>query len=449
MKTRSMTSGTPLRLIVSFALPLLAGNIFQQTYNIADAAIVGRFLGPDALAAVGASSSVQFLVLGFCMGICSGFAVPVAQRFGAEDLHSMRKYIFNSLLLTGALAFVITAITALLCPYILRLLKTPGSIYSNAYAYLLIIFLGIPFTLLYNILSSVLRAVGDSKTPFIFLVISTVLNIFLDLLCIVVFHWGCAGAAIATIASQAVSGIICLIYMIKKSDLLKFQKNETRPDGKYARNLIIMGVPMGLQFSITAIGSMVLQAANNGLGNTAYVSGFTAAMRIKQLTMCPFDALATGVSTFASQNYGALKFKRIKKGILQGCLVGAAYGLVMGIVLIFSGRYLTLIFISSRHTAVLDASAQYLRTLGYFFWSLGFLNVCRMSAQGLGFSGRAVFSGVMEMAARITVSLVFVPIAGFSAICFADPTAWLAGMIYSCITIVLCVKKAERKAGLN
>ncbi len=206
--TKSMTEGKPLKLILQFAVPLLLGNLLQQMYNLVDAAIVGRVLGTGALAAVGATSSVQFLVLGFCIGICIGFGIPIAKSFGAERLDKMRSYIFNSVLLTALFAVLITAVCSLCCTLILQMLSVPQDVFDDAYAYLIVIFLGIPFTLLYNLLSSILRSVGDSRTPFLFLAISTVLNIGLDLLCIIVFKWGVAGAAIATIAAQAVSGIL-------------------------------------------------------------------------------------------------------------------------------------------------------------------------------------------------------------------------------------------------
>lgn len=441
---KSMTEGKPLKLILQFALPLLLGNIFQQTYNIVDAAIVGRYLGTKALAAVGASSSVQFLVLGFCIGICCGFGIPVAQRFGAKDYDTMRSYIFHSALLSVIIAAILTVVCALLCPVILNLLSTPEDIYANAYSYLLVIFLGIPFTILYNLLSGILRAVGDSKTPFLFLAVSTVLNIVLDLFCIIVLKWGCAGAAIATITAQAVSGILCLIYIWKKFPILKLSKKNCVINGNIIRTTLIMGVPMGLQYSITAIGSMVMQSANNGLGSV-YVSGFTAAMRIKQFAMCPFDAIATAVSTFCSQNLGAGKMKRIKKGLREGIAVGVIYGAVIGVVVIFFGGILSQIFIAKEETEVLAASAKYLRCLGYFFWSIGILNVCRMSVQGLGYSGLAIFSGAVEMVARIVVSLVFVPVYGFTAICFADQTAWLSAVVYIVPVCLYCLRKISRE----
>ena len=397
--TKSMTEGKPLKLILQFAVPLLLGNLLQQMYNLVDAAIVGRVLGTGALAAVGATSSVQFLVLGFCIGICIGFGIPIAKSFGAERLDKMRSYIFNSVLLTALFAVLITAVCSLCCTLILQMLSVPQDVFDDAYAYLIVIFLGIPFTLLYNLLSSILRSVGDSRTPFLFLAISTVLNIGLDLLCIIVFKWGVAGAAIA---------------------------------------------PMGLQTSITAIGSMVMQAANNGLGSV-YVSGFTAGMRLKQFCMCPFDALGSAVSVFCGQNLGAKKPERIRQGVRLGVIVGVAYGFCIGLVMIFFGRSMSTLFVESSAGDVLDASAKYLRCMGYFFWSLGILNICRMATQGIGFSGRAVFSGVTEMFARSIVSLGFVGAFGYTAICFSDQTAWIAAVLYITPTCLHCIKKVTKQ----
>lgn len=438
--TKSMTEGNSIKLILQFALPLLIGNLLQQTYNIIDAAIVGKVLGTDALASVGASSSVQFLVLGFCIGICCGFGIPIAKSFGAGDYEQMRGYIFHAAILTGIAAVILTSVCALLCPQILHLLSTPQDIYGGAYQYLLVIFLGIPFTLLYNLLSSILRAVGDSKTPFLFLAVSTVLNIILDLFCILVLKWGCAGAAIATITAQAISGILCFIFILKHFRELYPLRQDCTLKKDMTKTLLIMGLPMGLQYSITAIGSMVMQSANNGLGSV-YVSGFTAGMRIKQFLMCPFDAIATAVSVFCGQNLGAGKVDRIKKGIVQGVCIGAGYGLAAGLILIFCGRTLSLLFVSKTSVEVLDASAKYLRCMGFFFWSLGILNVCRMSTQGLGYSGRVVFSGIFEMVARIVVSLVFVPVFGYNAICFTDQAAWLSACIYIVPTCLACIHK--------
>ena len=441
---KNMTEGRPSALILQFALPLLAGNLLQQTYNIVDAAIVGRIIGSDGLAAVGASSSAQFLVLGFCMGVCTGFGIPIANSFGAKKTDQMKDYIAHAFLLTGIIAAVMTVACTFLCSTILHILSVSDAIFHDAYLYLFVIFLGIPFTLLYNLLSSILRSVGDSRTPFIFLAISTGLNILLDLICVAVLQLGCIGAAIATVVAQAISGILCLIYIITKGQMLHPALLNHTVHTRSIQNLLGMGLPMGFQFSITAIGSMVMQSANNGLGDL-YVSGFTAGMRIKQFAMCPFDAFASAVSVFCGQNMGAGKTDRIQKGLRDGLLIAVGYGILIGLVLIFGGRTLSLLFIRADETAILDASAKYLRCLGCFFWALGFLNVSRMATQGLGFSGRAVFSGAIEMCARIFVSLVFVPLYGFTAICFADQAAWVSACIYIVPMCLHCVRLVKAK----
>ncbi len=443
---KSMTEGRPFRLILQFALPLLIGNLLQQTYNIIDAAIVGRVLGADALAGVGSTSSVQFMVLGFCIGCCTGFGVPVAKCFGAGRPEKMKHYIFSAAVLTGMVAAVLTALCVLLCPWILRILSVSEELYGNAYRYLLVIFLGLPFTLLYNLLASVLRAVGDSRTPFVFLVVSAGLNIVLDLLCIVGFGWGCAGAAIATVASQAVSGILCLLFIYKRVELLHPGRENCRLEGDASKELLAMGLPMGFQFSITAVGSMVMQSANNSLGSV-YVSGFTAALKIKQFTMCPFDAIASSVSVFCGQNLGAGNLKRIRQGVKEGAAMAVFYGIFAGLILIFTGRTLSALFVGREASEVLDAAAKYLRCLGYFFWSLGILNVVRLSVQGLGYAGRAVFAGAVEMIARSVVSLCFVGAFGYTAICFADQTAWVSACLYLIPVYLLCIRRTAKKLG--
>ena len=245
----SMTKGSPLKLMLQFALPLLMGNLLQQTYNIIDAAIVGQILGADALASVGSSSSVQFLVLGFCIGCCAGFGVPVARYFGAGDHRTMRNYIFNGAVLTAIIAAILMIACSLSCGQILHLLSVPDDIFGNAYVYLIVIFIGIPFTLLYNYLSSILRSVGDSRTPFLFLGFSAVLNIFLDLFCIIVLKWGCMGAAIATITAQAISGILCFFYIRGKMQLLRLEKENMIVQKDAVKELLGMGLPMRSQQS--------------------------------------------------------------------------------------------------------------------------------------------------------------------------------------------------------
>ncbi|MEE1114523.1 MAG: MATE family efflux transporter [Eubacterium sp.] len=441
---KNMTEGNPLKLILTFSLPLLAGNLVQQTYNMVDAAIVGRMLGASALGAVGVSTSVQFMVLGFCIGICTGFAVPVAQAFGAGDQKHMRRIIWHGAVLAVLIGALLTLFCALFTGQILHLLKTPADIFEDAYRYLLVIFLGIPCTLLYNFLAGILRAVGDSRTPFFFLAFSAALNIILDLLCILVFRWDCAGAAIATVTAQGISGILCLLLIYRKFRNLIPVKNERRISWRMLGYIFGVGAPMGLQFSITAIGSMMMQTANNGLGST-YVSAFTAAAKLKQFTMGPFDAIATACATFAGQNYGAGKPERIKQGIRMGVAAGVLYGLAAGIILAFFGRKISLLFVAGSESAILDAAARYLKMLGIFFWLLGILNVLRLAVQGLGYSGRAIFSGVSEMIARALMSLFAVPVFGYAAICVTDQTAWIAAVAYIIPTYLYVMKKVREK----
>lgn len=441
---KDMTVGSPFKLMVSFAVPLLLGNLFQQLYNMADAAIVGRTLGSNALAGVGVSSSVQFLVIGFCLGVCSGFGICVAQRFGARDMGDMRRYVYHALILTAIIAAVVTTATAILTPQILNLLNTPDDIYREAYDYLFVIFLGIPFTMLYNVLAAILRAVGDSRTPFLFLVFSTVLNISLDIFFIIVLKIGVLGASVATITAQAVSGVMCAVLIVKKFEILRIGKEDMELDRSHFIRLIVMAVPMGLQFSITAIGSMVMQAANNSLGSV-YVSGFTAGMKIKQLAMCPFDALANAVATFAGQNYGAGRIDRIKRGYREGIVMGVSYGIAIGVVLYFFGRDMSMLFVEASEADVLDMAGIYLARLGFFYWALAILNVARMTTQGLGFAGRTIFSGLMEMIARIVMAVVFVPLYGYDAITWSDQVAWCAGIAYILPMSLICIRHIEKK----
>ena len=439
-----MTKGSPFRLILLFALPMLLGNLLQQFYNVADAAIVGRILGPRALAAVGATGSVQFLIFGFCIGTSSGFCVPVTQKFGAKDYAGMRRLLYNSILLTAGIAAVVTILCSVYCTGILRILSIPEDIWADTYSYILVIFLGIPFTLLYNLSAGILRAVGDSRTPFLVLAFSTVVNILLDVFCIVVLHWGCAGAAIATVASQALSGMLCTVMIIRKYEILHVQAAEKKANRRLMWKLLVIGVPMGLQFSITAIGSMIMQSANNGLGSI-YVSAFTAGGRIKNFMMCPFDAIAAGVATFCSQNYGAGDMDRIRDGYRIGCGIAVVYGAIGGACQVLFGRALCLIFLSASETQILDAAALYLRFGGYLFWILGLLNVTRITVQGLGASGRAIFSGVMELFARGGIVTALVPVYGFTAICMADPAAWVAADLYIIPTCFYVLHKVDRE----
>lgn len=423
-QSKEMISGPCLPLIFNFTLPLLLGNMLQQTYSLIDAAIVGKFLGINALASVGASTSVVFLILGFCNGCCGGFGIPVAQKFGARDYVSMRRLVSVSLKLAGMMSVGIALITCLLCAFILRTMQTPENIFQDAYWYLLITFIGVPCTFFYNLLSSIIRALGDSKTPFWFLLFSTILNVLLDLLCILVFHWGVAGAAIATVFSQGVSAVLCYFYMYRKFEILRMQPADKRFRPELARQLIFVGVPMGLQFSITAIGSIMLQSANNALG-TACVAAFTAAMRIKMFFLCMLESLGIAMATFCGQNYGAGKPERIWTGVKAASLMMIVYVAAVAIILWGFSEKFVLLFVDPSETEIIADAALFLHISVSFFPVLGLLCILRYSIQGAGYTKLAMFSGVSEMIARILVSVVAVPLWGFWAVCFGDPTAWV------------------------
>lgn len=445
---KAMTHGSPIKVIMNFALPLLLGNLFQQTYNIADAAIVGKCLGSNALGAVGVSSSIQFMIFGFVLGITCGFAIPIANSFGAKKEKEMRQYVYIGAVLTTIIAIVVTILCALNVDGIMRMIKTPEELFQEGRTYLLIIFLGMPCTLFYNYLAAVIRAIGDSKTPTIFLVISSIINIVLDYFLIVPVGMGVAGAAIATISSQLVSGIMCYILIKRKVTLLQLREEDRVMDKKMAMHLLNMGVPFSFQMSLTAFGTMVLQAANNGLNSIVYVTGFTAASKIRQFMIAPFDAFAASITTYCSQNYGANEIDRIKEGIRKLTVVVLLFSLFVAVLFYFCGEQLSLIFISKDDpdmVAVLQASAKILAWSGAGFFTLG-LEIClRAAAQGIGFSHQAMISGLIDMIGRIFIALAFVPTKGFLAVCIADPFAWLVGMIYVIPMTYFAVRKVERE----
>ncbi len=414
----------------------------QQTYSLVDAAIVGKFLGINDLAAIGASTSVVFLILGFCNGCCCGFGIPVAQKFGAKDYKTMRRYVTVGLQLAALMSVAIAVLTSVYCADILRNMQTPEAIFHGAYYYLLVTFIGVPCTFFYNLLSSIIRALGDSKTPFWFLLFSTVLNILLDLFCILVSGWGVLGAGIATVISQGVSAVLCYFYMYKHFPILRGTADDRKFRLPLAKNLLYIGVPMGLQFSITAIGSIMLQSANNALG-TACVAAFTAAMRIKMFFICAFESLGIAMATYAGQNYGAGKPERIWQGIKASSLMMLAYAACTSALLLLASDKISLLFVDASETEILDNTVLFLHASCYFFPVLGLLCILRYTIQGAGYTNLAMFSGVSEMIARTLVSLYAVPVFGFLAVCYGDPAAWIAADLFLVPAFVYVYRKLK------
>ncbi len=422
--TRDMTQGSPMKLILGFSIPLLFGFLFQQFYNVMDTIIVGRVLGVHALAGVGSTGSLNFLIIGFCMGVCNGFAIPLAHKFGAKDYSGMRRFVANGMWLSILFSAVMTVVTAVFCREMLTAMKTPEDIFSYAYSYIFIIFLGIPATYLYNMLSGIIRAMGDSKTPLVFLTLSSFLNIALDLICIISLDMGVAGAAVATVVSQAVSGIFCLVYMIKKFPLLHMEQGEWKVNIHYMGTLCGMGVPMGLQYSITAIGSVILQTAVNTLGASA-VASVTAAGKVGMFFCCPYDALGSTMATYGGQNVGAKKPERLGQGIKASMVIAAVYSAAALLILYLFGAELSALFVDGADGQLLADARMLLIINAIFYIPLAVVNVVRFLIQGMGFGVLAIMAGVCEMVARSLAGTLLVPAFGFIGVCFASPLAWI------------------------
>ena len=440
---KDLTTGSPMRLILGFAVPMLLGLLFQQFYNMVDTIVVGKFLGVSALASVGSTGSINFMINGFCIGVCSGFAIPIAQRFGAGDYHGLRKFTATAGWLSAAFAVVMTAVVGVLCMDILRWMQTPEDIIQGAYDYIFIIFLGIPVTYLYNMLSGIIRSLGDSRTPVYFLLLSSVMNIFLDVFTILVMGMGVDGPAYATVVSQGISGLLCLVYMIKHYPVLKMTEEEKKPDPNMMKILCSMGIPMGLQYSITAIGSVVLQAAVNSLGSMA-VAAVSAGNKVSMFFCCPFDALGGTMATFAGQNVGAGKLDRVREGVKMASIIGIVYSVIAFAVLALGGKYIALLFLDAGETEIIDQVSIFLIGNSMFYIPLVFVNVVRFAIQGMGFSTFAILAGVCEMAARTFVGFFLVPIFGYLPICIASPLAWICADLFLIPAFYHCLKKLKK-----
>lgn len=440
--TKDMTEGKPMKLILEFGLQLLFGLIFQQMYNMVDSIIVGKKLGVDALAAVGSTGSINFMILGFCIGVCNGFAIPVAQTFGAKDFNNLKKYITNGALMAVVFSAVMTVIVGIFTRQILIVMKTPESILDQAYSYIFIVFMGIPATYLYNMVSGILRSLGDSVTPVIFLIFSSVLNIILDLL--LVSPLGVSGAGYATVISQAVSGVICLFYMIKKYKSLEFKRADWKFSGGHALKLCGMGIPMGLQYSITAIGSVILQTAVNSMGEVI-VAAVTAGSRISMMACCPFDAMGSTMATFGGQNVGAGKLDRVDRGLKDCVKLGVLYAVIaFGFMLVF-GRKLALLFLDNPTEEIVAYIYQFVLANSAAYILLALVNIVRFMIQGLGFSTFAILAGVAEMAARTIAGFALVPLFGYIFVILASPLAWLFADVFLVPAYMHVMKKLRKQ----
>ncbi len=441
---KDLTVGSPMKLILGFAFPMFLGLLFQQFYSLVDTMIVGKYLGVDPFAGVGSTGSLNFIVIGFCMGLCSGFSGPISQSFGAKDFPLLRKMVTNSVWLCTFFSVVITTLMLLFCRPVLTWMNTPENIFEYAYIYIFIIFAGIPCTILYNMTAAILRALGDSKSPIIFLAISSAINIGLDLLLIIVFRMGVDGAALATVVSQGVSGVISIIYIKKKFDILAMEKGDWKLERHLAGKLTGVGIPMGLQYSITGIGSVILQTAVNGLGSI-YVASMTAGSKINIFLACPFDALGQTMAPYAGQNIGARKLDRVGKGLRAACIIGFIVSGLMVIVVKLFGDQLTMLFLDEKDPVIMQNSTQFLIIVSAFYCLLTLVNTVRFTIQGMGFSSLAIIAGVMEMIARGIAGMLLVPAFGYLGACYSSPLAWLLADAFLIPAFFLCKRKVARQ----
>ncbi|MGL5346902.1 MAG: MATE family efflux transporter [Peptostreptococcaceae bacterium] len=426
--TKDMTTGNPVKLILLFSIPLLVGNVFQQFYSMADTIIVGRFLGVKSLAAVGSTGSLTFLVMGFVMGLSSGFSVLISQRFGANDEEGVKYATGNAVMLSVIATIIITFISIMAAKPLLMLIKTPRDIMNDAYSYLIVIFTGISATFFYNTMSTILRALGDSKTPLYFLIIACILNVVLDLVFIIIFKMGVSSAALATIISQGVSGLLCLIYTSKKFPILKLSKRHLKLDKEICKRHLSIAIPMSLQFSITAIGTIILQGAINSFGSSV-VAANTAAIKVEQFAMQPSVTFGVTMATYVAQNLGAGNIDRIKDGVRKCTMINILIGIVAGIILTIFGESIVRLFVSGSDPKVLSYAKQYLSIEAFFFIPLSLIFIYRNALQGMGHTFVPMMAGVCELVARSIVAFTLPSVIGYLAICIAGPIAWIAAII--------------------
>lgn len=442
--TNDMTQGKPFKLFIWFSIPLLIGNIFQQLYSMVDTIIVGKFLGEEALAAVGSTGSMFFLVNGFLLGLTSGFSVMVAQRFGAKDEKGVRKAIASNITLTVIVTFVVTMVMLILKTPLLKLMNTPENVFQYASTYIGIIYAGIFTQAFYNMSAGILRALGDSKTPLYFLIIASIVNIVLDLVFIINFNMGVAGAAYATNIAQGLATVLCIVYSYKKFQILRLKKEDFKVPASYYRTHFHIGLPMALQFSITAMGVMTLQSAINIFGSSV-MAAYTAASKVIQLVMQPLVTYGVSTATFVGQNLGAGLYHRIREGVRTITCISIATSILSSSVLFLFGKYLVGFFLENPSPEVISYSTQVLNYAGIFFIPLGLIFVYRNALQAMGQSFIPMMAGVFELVARAVVAYTLPAFIGFTGICLADPSAWIAAFTPLIIVYFIKMRKVERE----
>jgi putative MATE family efflux protein len=438
--TRNLTKGSPAKLILLFTIPLLIGNIFQQFYSIADTFIVGRTIGVNALAAVGCTGSIMFLILGFAQGLTAGLSIITAQKFGADDKQGVKESYVAGMVISMSVTIILTIISTISARTILELMNTPPEIIDDAYRFVFVIFLGIIASMFFNFYSNIIRALGDSKTPLVYLIAACILNVILEFAFILIFKMGVTGAAIATVIAQGVSALLCLMHIKRNLPILNLKKSDLRISKEVFLEHLRISLPMGFQASIIAIGAIILQFALNGLGATA-VAGYTAAQKIDSIAIQPMMSFGITMATYTAQNYGAKKFQRIKDGVRQCALISVTFSIVVGLINIFAGHFLTGLFVGYEQKEVIVLSQVYLTSNGIFYFILSLLFIYRYTLQGLGQSFIPTVAGIMELIMRSFAAIILSRPYGFLGVCLSNPLAWLGACIPLSIAYYITIKK--------
>ncbi|NLK06250.1 MAG: MATE family efflux transporter [Spirochaetales bacterium] len=425
---QDMSRGNPTRLIFFFMLPILGGNLFQQLYSMVDTFVVGRFVGVQALAAVGATGAMTFLIIGFVIGLTAGFSVIISQKFGAKDPESMRKAIAMSVLCAFFLSVIVSALATLSSKSLLRLLNTPQDILEDANAYLVIIYLGITATIYYNLLAAILRALGDSRSPLLFLLIASALNIVGDLVLVIQVGMGVRGVALATVVSQTISALLCLLYIYKRFPSLHLKRQDWKVDWPMIARLLRIGLPSALQFSVCAIGVMIVQAVINQSGSNT-VAAYSVGTKIEQLVTQPLITLGLAMATFSAQNLGSGQLDRVRQGIRSATLLSILLSMAATLIVFLFGEQLARLFIAAEETLVISQTVQYLHIVSYFFIALGMIFVFRNTSQGLGSGLIPMLSSIIELIFRALAAITLPALLGYVGICLSSPLAWVAAAL--------------------
>lgn len=424
MMKNDLLTGKPVKSIVYFALPIMISSLLQFSYNFVDNIIVGRYVSTEALAAVGNVGSINSFIVGTALGLTGGFTIPVAQKFGAQDYKKMNEYIANSISLSFIIGVVIIVIAHLVSDPILHLIKTPDNIFELSSTYINILYFGVPIQMLFNNFVGIARALGDSKRPLYFLIVSVIFNLFLDILLVKTFNMGVAGAAIATVVSCFIAALFAGWYVLSKFSVINIKFKNMKPNLKISIVQLKLGIPVSLQFTITSIGSMILQTAINGFGSSA-IAAITAAGRVEQIMNVPMSSLGVANSTFVSQNYGARNYKRILESVNKIFILDVILSLFCSAVLVLAGPHVVGWFITENDPQIFTYANQYLYTIGGCYVFVSLLFVFRNTLQGLGFTYANTIAGAGELLGRMFVAYVLTPYFGFAAVCFAGPFAWV------------------------